>query len=149
MNSKAIFGFLVTAALLVWGILLGGPFYVFFDVGSGVIVVGVTGGLLVVTHGLKPTLTSLLGGLGRLLVPRRFMPWTPQEAESAAQIASSAIRYAMLAAVLGGLIAFIAMLQSLDDPTEIGPAVAVMLLCSFYALMLIALWFLPVSRRFS
>ena len=149
MNSKAIFGLLVTVALLVWGIVLGGPFSSFLDVGSGVIVGGVTAGLLVATHGFQPASASLFGGLGRLLAPERFIPWTPQEAESAGQIASSAIRFALLAAVLGGLIGLIAMFQNLDDPTRIGPAMALMLLSSFYSLMLIALWFLPVSRRFS
>ena len=53
MNSKAIFGLLVTVALLVWGIVLGGPFSSFLDVGSGVIVGGVTAGLLVATTATK------------------------------------------------------------------------------------------------
>ena len=149
MNGKAIFGLLVVVAVLVWGILLGGRLSSFVDVTSGVLVLGVTFGLLVATHGLSSTVSSLFGGLGRLLVPGRCAQWTPEEAASAANIASSAIRFSLIAGVLGGFIGLVTLLQSLDDPSAMGPPMAVMVLSAFYALLLIMAWFLPVSRRFS
>ncbi len=149
MNGKATFGLFLTVSVLLMGILLGGSPRVFWDATSGFLVVGVTAGLLVVTHGLPATLKSLFGGLGRLIMPSRFEPWMPEESKAAANIASSAIRFSLLSAVLGGLISFVAMLQNLTDPSQIGPAMAVMMLTAFYALSLIALWFLPIARRFS
>jgi len=149
MNGKATFGLLLTVSALLMGMLLGGQIWVFCDVLSCLLVVGVTMGLLVLTHGLPATVTSLFGGLGRLIMPGRFAPWMPEESKAAANVASSAIRFALLSAVLAGLISFVAMLQKLNDPTEIGPAVAVMMLSAFYALTMIALWFLPITRRFS
>ena len=149
MNGKAIFGLLVAEAALVWGILLGGRLTPFLDVASGVIVSGVTFGLLVATHGLRPTMSSLFGGLGRMMVPDWCRPWTPEEAAGAGRIASSAIRFTFIAGALGAFIGLIAMLQNLDDPSAIGPAVAVMVLSAFYSLMFVMLWFLPINRRFS
>ena len=48
--------------------------------------------------------------------------------------------------VMGATIGLIQMLANLEDPTAIGPAMAVALLTSFYAVMLNLLVFVPVSR---
>ena len=149
MNVKGIVGWLVTVMVLVFGMLLGGPIHIFLDAPSFVLVFGLTAGLLGVTYGLPAASRSLLGGMGRLLAPGHFNEWTPEEARCAANIASSAIRMAMLSAVVAGLLGFIAVLTSLEDPAALGPAMAVMMVSAFYALLLITLWFLPISRRFS
>ena len=94
-------------------------------------------------------MSSLFGGLGRMMVPERCRPWTHEEEAGAGSIASSAIRCTFIAGALGDFIGLIAMLQNLVLPSATGPAVAVIVLSAFYSLMFVMLWFLPINRRFS
>lgn len=151
MNTKAIVGLSVAILALLWGILLGSPLVIFYDLVSLIFVVGITSGLLVFTHGVQATGSALFGGMGRLLMPNRFAVWTSDDAKTACAIASSAIRLTMLSAVVCGLVNFIAMLQQLDHPTGdvMGPVMTSMMVSAFYGLVLIAVWFLPIARRFS
>jgi len=148
MNGTALLGLTVTVTLLVVAVFLGSHLSIFFDAVSGILVCGVTGGLLVATHGLRTTTTRLLGGLGRLLLPDHFTPWTPEDAQEANHIASSAVRFSLLSGVLGGLIGFISMLQASGDLTALEPGTTLMVLSGFYSLVLTGLWFLPIARRF-
>ena len=148
MNWKAIFGLGSVVALLGWGMLLGGDLFLFVDPVTQLMVVGVTLGLLLLTHGLEATVGSLVGGMGRLLYPRYFTVWTSEEAQRAGRVASSAVRFSLVACTLGGVIGLVAMLRLLEEPARIGDAMAVMMNAGFHALILVGMWFLPIARRF-
>jgi chemotaxis protein MotA len=49
--------------------------------------------------------------------------------------------------MIGTLIGLVRMLQNLDDPSSIGPAMAVALLTTFYGAVLANVAFLPLSRK--
>ncbi|MDP8221963.1 MAG: motility protein A [Candidatus Lernaella stagnicola] len=49
--------------------------------------------------------------------------------------------------LIGTLIGLVAMLQSMDDPSTIGPAMAVALLTTFYGAILANMFFLPVAGK--
>lgn len=49
--------------------------------------------------------------------------------------------------MVGTLIGLVAMLQTLDDPSSIGPSMAVALLTTFYGSLLANLLFIPVSKK--
>ena len=49
--------------------------------------------------------------------------------------------------MIGTLIGLVQMLQSLDDPASIGPAMAVALLTTFYGAVLAFLIFLPIAEK--
>ncbi len=55
--------------------------------------------------------------------------------------------YAPAFGMLGTLIGLVQMLQSLSDPTTLGPAMAVALLTTFYGSLLSSLIFLPISGK--
>ena len=149
MNWKAIFGLGFVVALLGWAMLLGGDLFLFVDPVTQLMVVGVTVGLLLLTHGLEATVASLVGGLGRLLYPRYFKVWTAEEAQRAGRVASSAVRFSLLAGTLGGVIGLVAMLRVLGEPASTGDAMAVMMNAGFHSLILVGTWFLPIARRFT
>ena len=58
-----------------------------------------------------------------------------------------AARFAAASGVLGSVIGVVKMLQALDDPSALGPAMAVALLTMFYGLLLSQFVFLPLGRR--
>ncbi len=49
--------------------------------------------------------------------------------------------------MVGTLIGLVAMLQQLDDPSSIGPSMAVALLTTFYGSLMANLFFMPVSKK--
>jgi len=57
--------------------------------------------------------------------------------------------YAPAFGMIGTLIGLVAMLQQLDDPKTIGPAMAVALLTTFYGAFLANLVFLPLAEKLS
>ncbi len=49
--------------------------------------------------------------------------------------------------MVGTLIGLVAMLQQLDDPSSIGPSMAVALLTTFYGSLMANMFFIPVSKK--
>ena len=55
--------------------------------------------------------------------------------------------YAPAFGMIGTLIGLVRMLQNLDDPSSIGPAMAVALLTTFYGAVLANVVFLPIANK--
>ena len=64
-----------------------------------------------------------------------------------AEIFTSLATYAPALGMIGTLIGLVMMLQSMDDPATIGPAMAVALITTFYGAMLANIVFLPISGK--
>ena len=144
MNLQAIIGLLGVVALMVCGILLGSPLFIFVDVPSVLITVGGTVALLTATHGLRAWFAAVGGGFVAMLTNGERLDVETHEHN--AHIAQSGGTLCICMGVMGATIGLIQMLANLEDPTAIGPAMAVALLTSFYAVMLNLLVFVPVSR---
>ena len=64
-------------------------------------------------------------------------------------VARSGGTSAILMGGLGGMIGLCQMLQNMEDPAKIGPAMAVALLTTFYAVVLNLIIFVPLARHFT
>ena len=131
-------------AMLVAAMSIMGEPWAFLDLPSVALTVIGTGLLLVATHGLWETVSSLGGGLlGALgLLDRQ----SAEHHAMGAHVAQSGSFLSITVAALGMLIGVVHMLRSLDDPATVGPAVAVALLTPYYAGLLNALLFVPAAR---
>ncbi len=119
-----IVGFFVAFALLGAVVLLSTQFKPLINIPSLLLVIGVGGaGWLLAkgSRGLELAAKTLVGTLHSV------------DGAEAALVARSGNRAYWWAALLGTLIGLVQMLQRLDDPSTIGPAVAMALLCPFYA----------------
>jgi len=75
---------------------------------------------------------------------------TRAELDQAYALAGALGRYAWFAAVFGtciGIIAILASLREAQDPTRLGPNVAISLICFFYALMFNFMLITPMRNR--
>ena len=147
MNLSAIIGLIVSVGLIGMGILLGSPFFVFFDVTAVLIVVIGTFFMLLATHGKDSLL--LCSGMGRWLGGGSLSPWGADECRKTSDVAHSGGILAIAMGGLGCLIGLVSMLRNMDDPSTIGPAMAVTLLATFYAALMNLLFFVPMSRHFA
>ena len=149
MNHSAIFGITATATVIVMAILLGAPLVVFMDIPSAIIVVVGTICLTLASHGMAG-LAAIRNGLAHILLPAWFtqVDWGAKEYREVSQVARTAGFSAIMLAACGALIGLTQMFQSMDDPAHIGPAMAVCLLTSFYAILLNVLIFIPLARYF-
>jgi chemotaxis protein MotA len=64
-----------------------------------------------------------------------------------AEIFATMAAYAPALGMIGTLIGLVQMLQSMDDPSSIGPAMAVALLTTFYGSVMANLIFLPIAGK--
>ena len=71
----------------------------------------------------------------------------PEEAQKARATLKTLRSLAIAAGIVGFLIGLVAMLANLSDPTKIGPAMAVAILCPLYATLLAEFIFRPLSQR--
>ena len=67
--------------------------------------------------------------------------------QQGAEIFATMAGFAPALGMIGTLIGLVQMLQSMDDPSKIGPAMAIVLLTTFYGSILANLVFLPVSGK--
>jgi len=67
--------------------------------------------------------------------------------KSGAEIFATMASFSPAMGMLGTLIGLVQMLQQMDDPSSIGPAMAVALLTTFYGVVLANLIFLPLSGK--
>ena len=147
MNFSAIAGLALTCTAILLGIALGGPLEFFFDPISLGLALTITPMLLFVAHRSEDVLSYGLGGLIGFLFPDRCSGWRPEERLKAARISNSAGSLATMAGAICMLIGCIQMLQAMDDPSKIGPAMAVATLSITYALLLNVLVFHPLTQH--
>ncbi len=129
-----VFGFALMIGLVLVGILMSSPLEIFVDPASAMIVLGVT-----------------IGGSFASLPPARIgqalkdsVSTGPIESEQALRSSGVFFRLSELAigaGFIGTLIGLVAMLANMDDPTAIGPAMAVALLTLLYGFLLSELFF--------
>jgi len=149
MNPFAVLGLGAFSALVYGAITWSGSLDAFLNTPSILFVPVATLALLVACHGLRNTTRCLFGGAQRMLLPTTSAPWSPSECHRASQVASTGSSLALFLGALGALSGIILLARHLDDPTQIGPAMAVALLSVLYGVALNLLIFLPLSRHFT
>ena len=83
--------------------------------------------------------------LSQMLI--REIDYIRERHESGAEIFASLGTYAPAIGMVGTLIGLVQMLQSMDDPSTIGPAMAIALLTTFYGAVAANVLFLPMSGK--
>jgi flagellar motor component MotA len=147
MNLSALAGITLTSAALVLGMSLGGQVERFVDIVSFLIVALTLPYLLMLTHRSDDLKTYGLGGVRQYLLPSSGPHWSPSQHLKAARIANSAGTQAMMLGAAGTLVGTIQMLQALEDPTKIGPALALAGLTLLYGLLINTLVCIPIARH--
>ncbi|MCF8024804.1 MAG: motility protein A [Desulfobacteraceae bacterium] len=77
----------------------------------------------------------------------REIDYIRERHESGAEIFASLGTYSPAIGMVGTLIGLVQMLQTMDDPSSIGPAMAIALLTTFYGSLLANVLFLPMSGK--
>ena len=77
----------------------------------------------------------------------REIDYIRERHESGAEIFASLGTYSPAIGMVGTLIGLVQMLQSMDDPSSIGPAMAIALLTTFYGSLMANVLFLPMSGK--
>jgi flagellar motor component MotA len=147
MNISAWIGMGLTACLFVAGSMLNSGLDVLYDPTSLMFVVPAVPLFLLLSYSAQDIKTFGFGGLWRFLVPSAKPQWSPDKALKAARVANTAGVQAIYIGAAGTLIGTVQMLQGLDDPTAIGPALAVAVLTLLYGFLMSALIFMPTARH--
>ena len=132
------------AAALLFILMLGtaaslnSPIWSFFDIPSFMITVAGGTMLTIVAHGRR--------GLSAMWKVAKE-GGSKAQFEFAQTVASGAATQFERAGWLGTGIGIIQMLQNIDDPKSIGPAMAVSILCPLYAHIISAFVFHPMARN--
>ena len=137
MYLIGIIVFLVLTTLLM---TISAPPMVFVDFPSLLVILGVTVPILLAS-GLLPDL-----GKGFRLMTARENPFSLFELKRIRQACHLTQRVLPLAGVMGTLVGLVGMLTHLDDPTKIGPAVAMSLLTFIYAVVMLFV-ILPIRAK--
>ena len=128
MTTRMTLALIFVGTMLVSAISFGGPVFGFIDLPSAVLVLGLTAGGTLMSYTLAE-----LGDAFRCA--RRG---TDDAARSAKghEIFTRMADIAVASGLVGTVIGLVQMLQNLDDPTAIGPAMAVALLTLLYGVIL-------------
>lgn len=129
--------FLVLTSLLM---TISAPPLVFIDFPSLLVILGVTVPILLASGVLQDL------GRGFRLMAVRENPFSLFELKRVRQACHLTLRVLPLAGVLGTLVGLVGLLTQLDDPTKIGPAIAMSLLTFLYAVVLLFV-ILPIRAK--
>ncbi|WP_321495865.1 MotA/TolQ/ExbB proton channel family protein [uncultured Desulfobacter sp.] len=80
-------------------------------------------------------------------IMQKTMDLTKKNLENGASVFSSMAAYAPAFGMIGTLIGLVQMLANLDDPSTIGPSMAVAMITTFYGAILANLFFTPMSNK--
>ncbi len=205
MDLATVAGLISAFALVIWGILLGGPLLLFWDLPSAYIVLGGTFGATLINYPVKDIVGMFMviknvffhrisspGETIKVLVDlarttrksgilslepfiksvddnffsqgirmivdgaevdsiksvlEREMDYTSARHKLGAEIFTTMGTYAPALGMIGTLIGLVQMLQRLEDPSKIGPGMAVALITTFYGAVLAYLLFLPIAGK--
>ncbi|MFC1855747.1 motility protein A [Thermodesulfobacteriota bacterium] len=98
-------------------------------------------GIRYIVDGVDPTIIELLMGIDIANMKLRH--------KTGSTLFKSFAAYGPAFGMIGTLIGLVQMLQTLDDPSSIGPAMAVALLTTFYGAVMANLIFTPISAKLS
>ncbi|MAY81282.1 MAG: hypothetical protein CL930_10930 [Deltaproteobacteria bacterium] len=129
MPIRKIIAALVVVLAVLWGIMLGSPLVVFFDLPSFLIVCGGTFAGMFISH----SVAEVRHVWGAYFGPRVM---TVEDGQRGALLFGSLGNIAHGLGLVGTLIGLVQMLQQMEDPSAIGPAMAVALLTLFYGVIL-------------
>jgi flagellar motor component MotA len=138
MNVQRIVSFVLLCSLMVCGILMGAPLTIFLDATSIAIFMGVVGGGILWSH----SLSDVLGAFGTFLGAGHV------DAQQSRRDHNTFIRLARLSSAvgwIGPIIGIIQILRRLEDPSAIGPGMAVVFLTMFYGTAAGELLFRPAA----
>jgi hypothetical protein len=129
MNTRVAGALSLIVLVVCSAISFGGPLVHFIDFPSATLVVCVTvaGALLSFPASVTREALGSWSAGGAL---------SEDQARQSHQVFQNMGRIAMAAGLLGTLIGLMQMLRQLDDPTQIGPAMAVAMLTLFYGVLL-------------
>jgi hypothetical protein len=128
MNIRVAGALSIIVGVVCLAISIGGRLDSFYDFPSLIFLVGVT---------VAGTLLSFPGSVTRQALGSWFAGGALSEAQAwqNSKVFRHTGRIAMAAGLLGALVGFVQMLQKMDDPGAIGPAMAQGLLTVFYGLV--------------
>lgn len=132
--------FVLGLIMLILGMELGGAVGLFIDYPSLIIVLGTTCFFTFAHHTVRGTVAAFKAALSSQAV-------TAEEVRRHERVLSTMRILASAAGVLGSLIGFVNMLANLDDPKNIGPAMAVAMLTLFYGVIIAELCIGPLISR--
>ena len=129
MNIRMFVAAFMLLTVICCAILLGGPLAMFFDIPSIMLVLGALIGASLWSFPPQQIINAFHDALtGNLKDEKRAI----QNHAVLSKMADISISSGLLGTIIG----LIMMLQNLDDPTAIGPAMAVSLLTLFYGILL-------------
>ena len=129
LPGRKLLGGLVMLGVLLLGSMWSTPIDAFFDIPCLVIVLVIPGAGIFLSHSFAQVREACGLMLG-------VDPLEEAEALESAALFTRLAELAVAAGLAGTVIGLVQMLQQLDDPTKIGPAMAVALLCLFYGVIL-------------
>ena len=129
MNIRIFLSGFVFVALVCVGIVMGGQLSGFIDLPSLVIVIGGMSCATVGSFPIKIIGESIGDALGQVAIEE-------ERALRSHHVLSKMGDFAVASGLMGTVIGLVNMLANLDDPTAIGPAMAVALLTMFYGVII-------------
>ena len=131
---------LLAISLFAAAIMMGGTFMAFVNAPSLLVVFGGFISITLAFHSPGEFYDAVCAGLCS-------QEMNPADSKRHVAVLSTARTTVMGSGVAGVLIGLVQMLQSLEDPSTIGPAMAVALLCALYSVMLSELLLGPMINR--
>jgi flagellar motor component MotA len=128
LSFGKLLGFVLLVSSVLLGIVLGSPLSSFFNAPSVVLVLGLLLGGVFSSHSWADVRQGFCAYFG----PEQL---SESEARKGYSLFSRLSELALGAGLIGTLIGLVQMLQALDDPTKIGPALALALLTLFYGVI--------------
>lgn len=143
----ALCGLSGAVGALLFGMLVGAPLGVLFDLRSAVLVIGGSGLVLILRHGGRGGLGVIFGGLARLVVPSALSEWRAEQWAHAAVVAASGRSAALCCGGLGAAVGLVQNVSNAANLPAIGPAMALSLISTLYALILALICFTPLVHH--
>jgi len=146
MTMTRLIALMVVVVCTLFTILLNAPLMIYFDWISLWIVVFGCAGLTALTF--DDFGWFIKQAIPRFLAPERHQALSDEQSLHAARIARTVGDHALMIGSIATLIGAVQMLQGIEDPSAIGPALAVAFLTNLYAILIVAFMFFPVNRYF-
>lgn len=129
MNIRAFGSLVLLVAIIGSAIMLGAPLAIFFDLISAVLVGGIILCCTLWSFTPEAVITALRDSFREQIDDK-------ERAINNYTVLSKMADFSVAAGIIGTIMGLVMMLQNMDDPTAIGPAMAVALLTMFYGTLL-------------